>query len=389
VHLLRSPFRFLLTTAVTVTLASLSARAQVEVPVGTATPIGIAPLGGSQGATATQVVSADLKRTGMMAPVGSGKGDFEVSGDAGDSSLTGKLVNHKTGAVVFTLTFEGKPRAAAHAFSDAITKAVTGLPGFASSKVAFISNATGSKELYIADIDGFGARNLTHDGTISASPALNANATKLAYTSYKSGYPDIYLIDLGSNSRSRIASFPGINSGPAFSPDGSQIAMTLSKDGNPEIYVMPSNGGSPTRITRTRGSETSPSWSPTGDRLVYSSDDRGSPQLFVSSASGGNDVDHLITNFSYCTKPDWSPDGKSIAFTTRQGGQFSIVVYDVANRSARLVSPSAGQDPSWTCDSRHLVYANNGHLYILDTVSRQAVPIELGISGCGEPAANN
>jgi TolB protein len=345
-------------------------------------------IGGSLGGGVTQIVSTDLKRTGMISPVDSGSGDFLATGTATESGVSGRLVNKRTGADVFNQTFTGKGRTAAHQFSDAITQAVTGLPGFASSKLAFIASAGGSKELYMADIDGYNARPITHDGAISASPALSRDGSKLAYTSYKSGYPDVYTIDLGSGSRNRIAFFPGINSGPAFSPDGSLIALTLSKDGNPEIYTMSTGGGSLTRITRTRGAETSPSWSPTGDRLVYSSDDRGSPQLFISSASGVSDMDHLVTGNSYCTKPDWSPDGKLIAFTTRLGGQFQIGVFNVASRTGQLITTGGGEDPSWTRDSRHLVYSNNGRLHLLDTVSRQSLPIETSASGAGEPAVS-
>ncbi len=357
------------------------------VPVNALVRVGINPLGGAEGSMGTQVLSADLKRTGMISPVGGGSGDFIATGDVSDSGVTGKLVK-KTGEEVFSQTFSGKPRAAVHAFADAITKAVTGLPGFASSKLAFISDSGGAKELYFGDIDGFGVRAITHDGVISASPSLNHDGTKLTYTSYKSGYPDIYLIDLSSGDRKRIAFFPGINSGPAFSPDGSLIAMTLSKDGNPEVYVMSAEGGSPTRLTRTRGAETSPSWSPTGDRLVYSSDDRGSPQLFISSSTEVSEMDHLVTGNSYCTKPDWSPDGKLICFTTRTGGQFQIGVFDVVSRTAHLITTSGGQDPSWTADSRHLVYSNDGHLYILDVVSHQSIPIETSVGGAGEPAVS-
>lgn len=377
------------TIVFTVLLSSfcLSAHAQVDVSPNVLVRVGITPLSGSEGKMATEVLSADLKRTGMISPVSGGSGDYIASGEVTDSGVAGKL-SKKSGEQVFSQTFSGKPRAATHEFADAITKAVTGLPGFASSKLAFISSSGGAKELYLGDIDGYNVRAITHDGVICASPSLNHEATKLTYTSYKSGYPDIYLIDLASGGRNRIAFFPGINSGPSFSPDGSQIAMTLSKDGNPEVYVMSASGGSPERITRTRGAETSPSWSPTGDRLVYSSDDRGSPQLFISSASGVTEADRLVTGNSYCTKPDWSPDGKLIAFTTRIGGQFQIGVFDVASRNAHLITTSGGQDPAWTADSRHLVYSNNGRLYLLDVVSHQSLPIETSISGNGEPTVS-
>jgi TolB protein len=360
---------------------------QVNVGVSTLVRVGV-EVGGANGGAVTQIVSADLRRTGMISPVGGGSGEFQATGEANGAGVEGRLVNVKTGADVFSQNFDGPGRAAAHEFADAITQAVTGLPGFATSKLAFIGNMGGGvKELYLADIDGYGARAITHDHTISASPSLSRDGSKLAYTSYKSGYPDVYVIDLRTGTRNRIAFYPGINSGPCFSPDGSQIALTLSKDGNPEIYTLPVGGGSPTRITRTRGSETSPSWSPNADQLVYSSDDRGSPQLFISTSQGVGEMDHLITGNSYCTKPDWSPDGRSIAFTARIGGVFQIGVFDVASRTGRLITLAGGEDPDWTRDSRHLVYANNGRILLLDTISRISIPIEMGATA-SEPTVS-
>jgi TolB protein len=357
-------------------------QAQVDVGVSTLVRVGVS-VGGANGPGVTAIVSADLRRTGMISPVGGGSGDFQATGEANGSGMSGQLVK-RGGEVVFSQNFSGPGRLGAHQFADAITQAVTGLPGFATSKLAFIG---GNKELYLADIDGYGARAITHDHVISASPSLSHDGTKLAYTSYKSGYPDVYIIYLSSGTRTRIAFFPGINSGPSFSPDGSQIALTLSKDGNPEIYTIPISGGTPTRITRTRGAETSPSWSPDGSQLVYSSDDRGSPQLFISTSQGVGEMDHLVTGNSFCTKPDWSPDGRSIAFTTRIGGVFQIGVFDVASRTGHLITGSGGEDPAWTRDSRHLVYANNGRILLLDTISRQSLPIDTGVSG-SEPTVS-
>ena len=66
-------------------------------------------------------------------------------------------------------------------------------------------------------------------------------------------------------------------------------------------------------------------------------------------------------------------------------GQFQIGVFNLGTRNAQLVSPSGGQDPVWTCDSRHLVYSNNGRLYLLDTKTKQSLPISTAASSCSEP----
>ncbi|HUB67793.1 MAG TPA: biopolymer transporter Tol, partial [Candidatus Methylacidiphilales bacterium] len=239
--------RFFLSLFILLSLTLPPLEAQVNVSVSPLARVVIGPVNGLQGNAMVQIVSGDLSRTGMISPVGAEPGDFQATGSVTEAGLTGRLVNLKTGAEVFQQSFSGPGRAAAHQFADAITQAVTGWPGIASSKIAFIATATGSKELYLADIDGANARTITHDHVICASPAYSWDGRKLAYTSYKSGYPDVYLVNIASGSRTRIAYFPGINSGPCFSPDGSQIALTLSKDGNPEIYTLPLNGGAPVR----------------------------------------------------------------------------------------------------------------------------------------------
>jgi len=90
----------------------------VTVEVSTLPRVGVS-ISGPFGGGATEIVSNDLKRTGMISPVGGGSGDYLASGDAGESGVTGRLVNKKTGADVFSQTFTGKGRLAAHEFADA------------------------------------------------------------------------------------------------------------------------------------------------------------------------------------------------------------------------------------------------------------------------------
>ena len=215
-----TPYRLSLVIAAALAVGASSARAQIDVRASALPTVGVA-ISGPLGGGAAGIINSDLRRTSEIAPAGAGSGEYVATGQATDGGITGQLVNKRGGSVMLNETFSGHGRLAAHEFADAIVKAITGLPGFATSKIAFIASAGGSKELYAADIDGFNTRAITSDHTISASPAINRDATKIAYTSYKSGYPDVYTVDLGTGSRTRIAFFPGINTGPAFSPDGS------------------------------------------------------------------------------------------------------------------------------------------------------------------------
>jgi TolB protein len=302
-------------------------------------------------------------------------------------TLTGQL-SGAGGTSLLAKTYSGDGRKAAHQFADDITKALGKCDGFATSRLAAISGGAGHKELYVFDIDGANQVQVTHDNVISARPKWSTDGTKLAYTSYKSGYPDAYVITLPS-SRAKVAFFPGINSGPAFSPDGSRLALTLSKEGNPLIYTLPSGGGAPTRVTPggEPHAETSPCWSPDGTKIVYDSDARGSAQLYTVPAGGGT-PSRLPTVSGYSAEPDWSPDGSKIAFTGRSGGQFQIGVYDLRTGQSSLLTTDGGEDPSWTRNSRHLVYARGGGLWVLDTVTHATARLETGLTQATEPAVS-
>ncbi|MDX2079913.1 MAG: hypothetical protein SFU53_03955 [Terrimicrobiaceae bacterium] len=372
--------RMIFLLALAVATAFAQEEPTITVRKGDSTNIAFRPFGGAAGAAAMKVVQNDLDLSGLFAMGAPERASFLITGTAAAGSLQGTVTDNR-GSVVLQKTYTGDTRAAAHEFSDDIVETITGFPGIARSKIAFVSTRTGRKEIYVADYDGANVRQLTKDNVISVAPAINADATRLAYTGYQSGYADIYLIDLASGARNRIVKFPGTNSGASFSPDGGRLAATLSKDGNPELYVMGANGGGVRRLTRTGGVESSPTWGPGGSEIIYSSDERGGPQLFRIGASGGTGR-ILSTGFGYCTEPSWSPDGKKVAFTVRQDG-FSIAVLDLASGATRIVAQ--GEDPVWGANSRHLIYSSGSSLVLLDTVRGRSVPVVTGLGKVSEP----
>lgn len=343
--------------------------------------IALKSFAGPDGALAAKIVQNDLDLSGLFSIGLPERATYSVGGTAAGGSLEGTVTDNR-GSIVLQKTYTGNIRQSAHRFSDDIVQTLTGSKGIASSKIAFVSNRSGTKEIYIADYDGANAVQITRDGAISVAPAISPDGGRIAYTGYQSGYADIYLIDLASGARSRILKFPGTNSGASFSPEGSRIACTLSRDGNPELYIASANGGGANRLTRTRGVESSPTWSPNGTEIIYSSDERGGPQLFRISAGGGSG--RLVpTGYGYCTEPSWSPDGTKVAFTARQGG-FNIGVVDLASGATRLLAQ--GQDPAFGPNSRHIIYSDGSSLILLDSLKGRRTPIVTGLGKVSEPS---
>ena len=256
-----------------------------------------------------------------------------------------------------------------------------GLRGFFASKLAFIGEGTGHKEVYVGDLFFGGVRRITSDRAIALSPRWSPDGTRIIYTSfYHSGFPDIFVLDLNSNERMTFESFRGTNTGARFSPDGRQVAMVLSGEGTTEIYVSDAQGRQVARRTHMDSVKASPCWSPDGSRIIFASSP--GPQLYVMSAGGGG-MQRIATGISrFCAEPDWSRGNPNkIAFTMKIGPSYQIAVYDLSKGRGEQVSkaPFDGIEPCWLPDGRHLVYSARtpymSVLSILDTETGKSTSI--------------
>ena len=97
---------------------------------------------------------------------------------------------------------------------------------------------------------------------------------------------------------------------PALSPDGTQVAFAALGD----LWLM-SIGSEPRRLTNDRFVEMQPTWSPDGRSLAYSSDRDGSMDLWVRDLQSG--ADRKVA--AGASKASWAPRGTEIAYVTREG----------------------------------------------------------------------
>jgi len=121
-----------------------------------------------------------------------------------------------------------------------------------------------------------------------------------------------------------------------------------------------------------------PIFSPDGSRIAYVSSRPRTPQIYSSNLDGTDEQVEAPASAKarvYHTSPDWSPDGRMIAYQ-QQDGDFQIWIVNRADRSVRKVTTQGeNEDPSWAPDARHIALTSNRggakEIWVLDTQSKR------------------
>jgi TolB protein len=382
---------FLTLFSVTVVASTLNFSRAQEIKIEGTTTFGQKPipvsLEGFSG-EALEVLKFDLYVQGFSF-VGQDGAQYIIKGsDAG--SVTGSVTDRYAKKMLLSRTYNGaSSRRQAHAFADDIVSAIRNTKPICQTKIAFKlqPRGEGPGEIYVADFDGYNAQPVTSDGSIVAKPAWMPHSMALFYTSYARGNPDIFYHSLSSGQRRVVAGYSGLNTSASVSPDGAHVAMILSKAGSPNVWVCNADGSNVKRLTKGI-EDSSPCWSPDGDTICFATKMNGRRTLAKVSAGGGEARRLSTSGAPNPSEPDWSPDGKWIAFTS-QMGDFSICVMPADGSAAPVVLVS-GQNPSWSANSRTLVFnhgpAGRQTLSVLDVFTKQYKDCRRATGSSSQPA---
>lgn len=245
--------------------------------------------------------------------------------------------------------------------SDEIVFQLTGEQGVSNTKIAFVSDQTGKKEIYLADVLGEGVRQVTRHNSLTISPRFSPDGGRLAYTSYHRGNPNLYITDLSQDKTTKAISWQqGLNMAPGWSPDGQSMITTMSKNGDSDLYLMSTSGKILDRLTSNQGLNVSASWSPDGRRFAFVSDRSSTPQVYIMNI-GTRQVQRLTYSGKENTTPSWSPKGDLIAYTglTDNGYQLFVISPDGGEPTQLTQYWGNYESPSWSPDGRQIVLARS------------------------------
>jgi TolB protein len=265
------------------------------------------------------------------------------------------------------LTADGAKKTAREFAADIL--ASFGIKGLEGTKIYFVSDRTGHKEIWSMDHDGSNQRQVTRQANITQSPAISLDGKWLAYMTLfkRPGSPiESWNIIIQSTVTGEKARFTNpdapTNGWPDFGPNGRFLfASSLTK--STEIYLSTIEGADLRQVTHSRSIDFSPRVNPkTGTDVLFISDRSGKQQLWRMSIDGG-DTEMLTNGKGEVANPAWRADGQMIAFAWTQGfelGGFNIFMMDVAARKPIQLTKDSGvnENPWWAPDNLHIVYSS-------------------------------
>jgi TolB protein len=264
--------------------------------------------------------------------------------------------------------------------------------------VVYVSYQKDAMELWLLDLASGKSRQLTNGGAVNVEPRWSPDGRQLVWvsTQYNKRF-HIFRADVNDGSLQNIVRLTGetksslpryyysqyeMEISPVWTRDGKEILFVSNKGhiyGTGGFWRMKAEPGAPAREIHYE--ETSwkarPDFSPDGSRMVYSSYlGRQWHNLWLMPANGGDAFALTYADWDE-TNVRWSPDGKKLAFISNRGGNTEIIwleynsaiQHEVAASSRKYLRPQGGirlslGESSWSSPhARFSIVDANGRFY--------------------------
>ena len=196
---------------------------------------------------------------------------------------------------------------------------------------------------------------------------------------------DVWLVSTAGGEPIRLTTSKKNDNQPRWSPDGKRIAFISAREEKPQIFLISPFGGEAEKLTDSKSGVQSFQWSPDGNRIAYVAQREPTPEeekrqkdkddaqvaekdfkfnriwiidLATKKAS------ELVKGEFTASDPQWSPDGRSIAFVSNptpkadDGSRTDIWIADISSAKLRKLTNNDGPDsgPRWSPDGKWIAY---------------------------------
>ncbi len=110
-------------------------------------------------------------------------------------------------------------------------------------RIAFVSDRTGTNNLYIVGSNGRGLRRVTASGETESEPAWSPDGTRLAFVSLAGDVTDLYVVGVDTRELVRLTQDASQEGSPVWSPKGDSIWFASDRSGGGPLWSIPARGG--------------------------------------------------------------------------------------------------------------------------------------------------
>ena len=216
-----------------------------------------------------------------------------------------------------------------------------------------LAGSTSGRSIWIVNADGSDPVRVARAAAWSLS--WSADGRRIAFTAKRrSDDADVWVMNADGTNMRRIKRTPKLwDSNVDWKPTGGWLAFD-SGSYVPYVYVMRTDGSGLHKVAPKQIEGAQPDWSPDGRRIAYArpvafpetpnSIAPENAEIWVMSASGTSQV-RLTKNRLYDASPAWSADGQRIVFVREHSGTSEIWVINADGTSEKRLT--TGGSPAW------------------------------------------
>lgn len=254
------------------------------------------------------------------------------------------------------------------------------------------ADTTGKTQIHLftMNTDGSDATQLTFIG-LNERPSWSPDGKMIAFVSDRTGTFQLFTMYEDGSHQKRITHDRMNYWDPCWSPDGTKIACVRWDPDSTEtsgLFIMDADGSNLRLLVDGRG----PNWSPDGTKIAFgychkgdwSAPDAG---LYVINPDGTGKIHLFITGDRCIFHPKWSPDGKKIMFLRcSTEGQSLFVMKADGSKLKQLILPTTSTfDPigcywgfCWSPDGKKIAFTHNGQVYIMNPDGTNIIQLTYG-----------